>query len=122
MTELLLWIVIGMLAGATSVFRLWWRRRHAESWYQVQGNVEQARVSGWNAVSDVGVPRENLTVELLYSYKVNGEWYSGSVRHAFSDENDAHRFADQYRGKPVLVRYDPSKPERSILWASNNAL
>ena len=54
--------------------------------------------------------------EIVYSYQVGGEYYSGQyTRESFSEE-DANAVANKYRkGSAIHVHVNPGKPELSDL-------
>ena len=53
---------------------------------------------------------------LNYSYRLEDNWSAGQVKRRFSDEQKARDFVDQLRGRAILVRYKPNKPEKSVIW------
>jgi hypothetical protein len=53
-------------------------------------------------------------VELTYSYFVD-EYRSGTHVHRFKKEEDADNFLSQIKDKRIQVRYDPAKPDESVI-------
>jgi hypothetical protein len=55
-------------------------------------------------------------VQIGYSYSVSGEYYAGYLEEAFYSDAPADRLIDALReGQEVTIRYNPSKPDRSLL-------
>lgn len=54
---------------------------------------------------------------ILYSYQVNGEFYSGqySFRERYGDPDKAVELARPWLQKKILIRYKPSDPQISVL-------
>ena len=50
-----------------------------------------------------------------YSYSVNGEYFSGYMEKLFFREQSADNFVATLNGKPVFVRAQSDKPNRSAL-------
>ena len=50
-----------------------------------------------------------------YSYSVNGEYFSGYFERTFLRESSADKFVANLKGKPVFVRSNPRRPDRSAL-------
>ena len=79
--------------------------RAAQAWPMTEGTVE------FNAVRTEGFGRsEHDVAEVNYSYKVQGEYYSGA--HEVSSEVEFDAFPKQSR---VVVHYKPSNPAVSFL-------
>ncbi len=111
MADVLLFLAIGTAIFAAAWFGQWLIKHRAESWYEVPGRIESGEVSG------IRDPRGSLfTARLSYSYSVNNEWFAGQVKRSFSDEQKAWDFVDRLRGKALSVRYNPRKPEKSVIW------
>jgi len=85
--------------------------RISEHWPAVYGTCTLAEVSGKN---------DNFHLRLLYSYNAPGERYadSGEFQKDFTDEDEAQTWADALREKTIPVRYNPTKPGKSVLWDS----
>jgi hypothetical protein len=58
----------------------WFRAIWGASWPMVEGNIESATVSAF---------AEQSLAQLAYSYRVEGERYSGYFARQFADEQDA---------------------------------
>ena len=94
--------------------RLWqrMRRRVAESWPLVSAKIESTaiRQPKWSTSGSHG-----LVAELGYSYSVTGRYYSGIFAKNFATEQEAAEFLRDLQGKATFARYDPERPERSML-------
>ena len=108
------------LAVATSVFllnkyrtRIWRAVRFPGSsgWPLVPATVEQAIVDTHSGRS------KSYRAEIIYSYSVDGEYYSGRYECDFVwSEYEADDFAAQYpKGTTIQVHVSPAKPELSVL-------
>ncbi len=85
------------------------RERAAENWPSVEGLSQGGRVA-------VGSQPNHPLAELDYSYSVNGEYYAGQIlRGPFRNADEAQEFIDGGKGRKLIVRYDPSKFEKSIV-------
>lgn len=78
----------------------------------ILGYVEHAEVSN----EDTG-----YSVTLSYSYQVNGEFLSGFYSKPFKMFRFAEEFVSMNRGQQLFVRYDPEKPEVSVIRDKDNA-
>ena len=98
-------LVVGV-AAETGV-RLSRRRslRRAQAWPITQAHIESAKIL-------------QIDGEIAYSYSVNGEYYSGSHKRQFGNEEEAFAFIDAFKGKTVLVNYDPGNHAVSVLTGS----
>ena len=81
------------------------RSRAAQAWPRTDGTVEST------TVRTEGFGRSERDIaEVNYSYKVEGEYYSGA--HVVGSEADFDAFPKQSR---VIVHYKPSNPAVSFL-------
>jgi hypothetical protein len=77
-------------------------------------------------VFDARVRREGgghgpLLAEIVYSFSVNGEYFSGSERRAYETEKAAEKFLGRFRrGQSVFIRYDPANLEMTTLRDQDN--
>ena len=78
----------------------------AQHWQQTSG-----RGSGAHAASS----RAIWTVEISYSYVINGEYYSGFASLPADDEKHAEGLALGWKDREILVRYQPEDPTESTL-------
>ena len=81
------------------------RARNAQSWPLVDGTVESTIVR-----SEGYGESQHEIAEVNYSYKVEGEFYSGA--HRVNSEADFEAFP---AGSRVLVHHKPSDPSVSFL-------
>ncbi len=86
------------------------RQRAAESWPTVEGLSQGGRVV-------LGPQESTPMAEIDYSYSVNGEYYAGSfLCGPFQNADRAEAIIDEMKkGRKLLVRYDPSHNERSVV-------
>jgi hypothetical protein len=96
---------------------LWrfWKSHHAASWLTVSATI----LSGAVDVRRAGMA-ENWCIELAdaklpYSYRVDGEYYAGYYEKTFRDEQEAWDFVDNWKGRSVVIRRHPQRPENSVL-------
>lgn len=76
-------------------------------WPSCQGHVESSKSYSH---------QEGVTVRIGYSYSVNGEYYAGYFEEAFYSDAPADRLTAALReGQPVTIRYEPNKPDKSLL-------
>lgn len=114
-----------VLAGAAASFILfygrdrlpeWLRSLRAGSWRTISASVETADVTVLRGGARRGVNGVELAkVSLGYSYQVDGAFYSGHFFKAFNDEQVAWDFVDTWKDRSVMIRYNPDKPEVSVL-------
>lgn len=110
------WLVIsiGLLAIAAA---LWVRRRlklsRARSWPTQTGWVDSTAVR----LEQRGNNQSVHVAEVTYSYAVQGETYSGSLRRTFLLKGRADKWVGPYaKGRPLLVRYNPNDLRDSVLF------
>jgi Protein of unknown function (DUF3592) len=104
--------IISVVVVATAAKR-WFVRERAEGWSQANGRVESGEVSGIRSYPSW---KSTFTATINYSYSVNGDWFAGKVVERFNNEQKAWDFVDRYKGKEILVRYNPNRPAKSVLW------
>ena len=122
----LLWLGISILflAGAAA---LWIRKRvrlkHARSWPTEDGRVESTAIrlqqsSGGKA----GTTSSSYIATVTYSYTVQGQSYSGTLRRNFMLKGRAEKWTDKFTtGLPLKIRYNPSNPKDSVLFEDEQA-
>jgi hypothetical protein len=105
----ILWLAVGVVSLVSGAVELA-RRRMAVNWPTTSGRVELAHAR----FEQNG--RESYWVgELGYSYKVEGERYSGYYYKTFRSEQRASDFVAGWNGVEVPVRYRKNHPETSLL-------
>ncbi len=80
------------------------------SWPLVEGRIESTTVN---------VFAQQSLAHVGYSYRVDGELYSGYFARQFADEQDAWDYVRPLKHQPVLVRYQPSDPATSTVRATD---
>jgi hypothetical protein len=88
----------------------WLRRRAARAWPLAQGRVERA---DWRQPS--AYTNRYFVAELAYSYIINGQFYAGHYRRAFSNAEEAAEFVARLRGASIQARYKAGAPATSLL-------
>ena len=96
-------------AGLTYVLAVSLRERYTfrgwHSWPSAEATVETAQVRFY---------RGTYSVNLAYSYAVDGSYRTGSEERMFSSrEAEAEAYAARIRGQRVVIRFNPKNPERS---------
>ena len=96
-------------AGLTYVLAVSLRPRYVfrgwHSWPIAEATVETA---------EVRVYRGTYSVNIGYSYAVNGSYTTGWEERMFSSrEAEAEAYAASIRGQKVVVRFNPRNPKRS---------
>jgi hypothetical protein len=81
----------------------------SRNWPTVQGTIEGGDV--WV----VGAQRKSFRTKLKYTYSVNDQSWSGTDTQDFYDEQTASDYVESRRGASAEVRYNPRKPQHSIL-------
>jgi len=80
----------------------------ASGWSTAQGRIE------FGSVEEHRVRYFNYYVARIdYSYSVSNEYYSGYFEKVFLRESSADRFVDGMKNQIVIVRSNPTRPERS---------
>jgi hypothetical protein len=92
---------------------------------QILNRIREYRASTWPIVgglittTSVRVIRadrgELAFAEIGYSYQIEGNYCSGYFKVQFPDEQAAWTFVDKLKGQPAVIRYNPRKPDVSIL-------
>jgi hypothetical protein len=98
-------------AGAVLALLAALKKRYAanvEEWPTMAGKIENVFLD----VSSSG-RYEETHVGLGYSYSIGDEYFSGQIR-LQSGESSLESAEEELIGKPVVVHYDPKKPEVSI--------
>jgi hypothetical protein len=81
----------------------------AKAWPQTTGYAEHTRAT---TISVGG--RDNQWVgEIAYSYRAEGEYYTGLLHFPATTEKQAERSIEGWKGLQLIVRYHPSRPSES---------
>lgn len=116
---------IATLIGLGGILLTGWyiqQDRASESWPEVMGLITISRIgsSTTSGTNKTGRSDTDYSVELRFTYQVEGQTYEGR-RLRFGSSNhdeysDAKKEQQQYpEGKMVSVYYHPEKPGRSVL-------
>lgn len=96
---------LAILLSITSAVVFWYKRRGSHHWPSVYGTVEYGLTSdqdGWRA-------------NLVYSYSVNGNFYSGTHSLKARNESHADELARTWKGRNLMVCYSPKNPALSVI-------
>jgi hypothetical protein len=88
---------------------------HAETWKLIPATIESVNVTVRRTCLTRALILEFADAELAYSFEISGERFSGYARRLFFDEQTAWTYADQWKGRHVMVRCDQNNPTRSTL-------
>ena len=84
-----------------------WRSAKGRDWPSCQGHIESSKAYSHE---------QGVTVRIGYSYSVNGEYYAGYFEEAFYSDAPADRLTAALKeGQEVTIRYNPNRPEKSLL-------
>jgi len=121
--DTILWIAVPLGAGLAKPILRWIAERRAEGWPSTVGRIDAVdadKASRWSM--HVQGSKANVA-EIHYSYRIDGNWYTGQYRRDFRGAKDADEFIRDLRGMTVKVHYQASKPSVSkLLNASVDAL
>lgn len=93
--------------GATHALQDRFRRVGKSDWPTVTGRVHSSHISS---------NEHTWTVTLLYSYRAEGDYWSGETTRPFFGERDAENYADMHRAdSPLMVRVCPGQPGQSTV-------
>lgn len=102
-----LWFFLKSLPGR-------FRSLLSASWPMIDARIESASVNTF---------AEQSVAELAYSYRVDGERYSGYFTRQFADAQDAWSYVEPLKGQQIFVRYKPGDPSvSSVRGADQNPL
>ncbi len=99
LTAVALWLFIKRLPA-------WFRTVRGASWPIAEGSIESTTVSAF---------AEQSLAQIAYSYRVEGERYSGYYARQFADEQDAWDYIGSLKQQPIFVRYRPADPAISAV-------
>jgi len=98
------------IAAGTGIF-VWYRTRGARYWPTTYGKVEYGMTSD----------NEGWRTNLMYSYAVNSEFYSGTHSLKVRNEAAADLQVTRWKGQNVPVRYSPRNPAISVVRMEDQA-
>lgn len=103
--------LIGTVALLAATHLLHWSKfRGSGSWPLISATIESIDVREVNRRSS-----HCFVAETGYSYRVNGEYFSGRYSCEFSEESEAWRYANSERGRAILIRYNLENPAAARL-------
>jgi hypothetical protein len=116
-------VLLGFLAAFGFMYyrrRLpeWFRSARADGWRIAQGAVETGDVTVIRTAVEGNarfLQRELARATLGYSYQMDGNFYAGHYSQAFMDEQKAWDFVHAWKGRTLVVRCHPNRPELSVL-------
>lgn len=109
-------VVIG--AGAAIWVRSQLKRKRARAWPVTMGQVESTAVR----LEGSGTDRARHIGEVVYSYRVQGQSYSGRLCRGFVLEGRAKKWLGEYlTGRPVSIRYNPENVSDSMMFEDEQA-
>ena len=109
-------IILDVMAFLSASVYGWIRIRQAHSWPSVQGTVWEAKAREMDEGSRF---RKRWAAEMTYSYVVEGEYFSGYHTIRTWSEKRADEKTTGWKGRMLVVRHHPSKPEVSVLLRSD---
>lgn len=86
------------------------RERGAEMWQPASAQITSGDV---NVIHGRGV--DYAIGSVGYAYSVQDTYYSGYLERQFWDEQSAWTFVDGCQNRPVMIKYKPNKPQKSVL-------
>lgn len=92
--------------GVKKLYQKWRQNRAFVSWPSTEATVQ------FGTVHSPG-PRQ-FWAELTYTYFVE-EYRSGTHVHRFRKEDEADEFLRQIKDKRLQIRYNPRKPDESVI-------
>ncbi len=102
-------ILLVVFLGATA--RRYLKRSGAISWPLAEGRIERVREEEFSQPATGALSG----VALSYSFKVNGEFYSGSVTLPLTPEDVAYELVLCLKDQPVKISYRPDAPDVNTL-------
>ena len=124
MTRRVLFGLLIVIGGALAINSGWRDLEHSEaseSWPTAAGEITAAGV-GTKLVRAAGQISPRYEPEIVYTYKVGGDFYegrtvwAGSEGVSFGERSFARELVDRYPvGRSVTVYYDPANPVSAVL-------
>jgi hypothetical protein len=119
MADALVTLFILFVLGAVISAKQWpeWTRYvRSANWPTTSGTVESGEVSTFRGRSGrTFEASETATAKVSYSYHLGDTYFSGYHTRIFNNEQEAWSFVDELKGQRVEVRYNPKKPDVSVL-------
>jgi uncharacterized protein DUF3592 len=116
-TQNTIWLVVSLLILIVAA-SLWvsqrMKRHRARSWAVGDGQVVATDLH----IEGAGTQQAHVA-QVTYSYMVQGQLYSGSLRRRFMLHGSATKWIGSYeKGRPLVVRYNPNNVRDSVLFES----
>ena len=109
------WLAILLLNCVKPLWR-WIQRYRANRWPTTTGEIQSTSLSQVKKTFFSPAYRSPAFVaELGYSYSAAGQAATGVYRRNFGIEAEAMDFLRDLKGKPVIVHFNPDRPQRSSL-------
>jgi hypothetical protein len=107
-------VAAGLMAFAAIglLLQRWRRKQEASHWPTVSCAVESVCADASQGSARYGPA---FAGAILYSYKINGEYYSGQyyLPGRYSTAEDAQNQISNWIGKTIQVHYNPADPQES---------
>ena len=103
-------LTVSISAGLYRWFRRRRKKRTSESWAATTGRVEASEVK-----ADAEGHAKGYVLHIAYSYKAGDDWYSGFEEKRYWREAQADAAHARIRGSSVMVRYNPRRPDESVM-------
>ena len=116
-----IWVWLGLiLLSYSQPARRWLAKRRANAWPVVSGHIESINVTQPKPKTFFGLTLSSndspvFQAAIAYSYRVDGNSYSGTKQREFAEEQEAWEYLRDLAGKTAEVHYNPSKPGTSYL-------
>ncbi len=118
-----LWLIISL--AVLTILAVFWvlkrmKLRRARTWPALFGRMDSSAVRLHSNGAQPG--GSQFIAEIKYSYSVQGQKYSGSMRRSFLLKGKADRWIGNYaHGQPIMIRYNPDKHADSVLFEDEQA-
>lgn len=108
------WTEVAVLTVISAGIYRWLRQRRkkraSESWASTTGRIQAGEVK-----ADAERHAKGYVLHIAYSYKASNDWYSGFEEKRYWRDAQADAAHKRVRGSSVIVRYNPRKPEESVM-------
>jgi hypothetical protein len=115
----MLWVVVvaWLITPLRAAYR-WWRRGQIDTWPVASGVITSAVATTPEKSFFRQNSRSDFIAEILYSYSVGGETFTGKYVQDVYTESEALEFVRDLDGRSVNVRYQLNAPSKSVLTES----
>jgi Protein of unknown function (DUF3592) len=96
--------LIGLGAALASTAFYLWKKHAARNWPTLIGQVENYHLD------------KDYVAYLLYSYEVDGQFYSGEhpLKRRVRSTDHAEKIATPWLHQKVVIRFNPQRPDQSV--------